>query len=489
MSDKNWKTRLLQVSASLVLILAVLSPKPWMHAQAQLNSPQAPTDTSLVFLPLLFKNFQPAWVIGKVTEQGSGTALAGVSVCSQNGECATTDAQGNYLIYLSAGWKQLTAQKNGYTPATTSLQVPAMETRRADFALLPSSSFTSAGFQGTVKDAQTQAALSGATVCTHLNQCTTTGQDGTYTLNVSQLGQFELRAEKTGYQPLTKLATAVNGAMVTVDFALSKQWQGAWIEGTVIDASRSAEQEKALAEVRLCTQFNECATSNSAGYYKITLLANADWREVNAQKDGFYTMAKGIQPQAGQTVTLNFALSPYLSNVAARIVLTWDATPKFFVDSKWIENDLDAYLYIEHSIIGNRVIYFDAGGEYISSLLIYDVREGSGPETIDILRFETSSETRYRYGVHHANYLFSGKQIPTLSELGAQVCLYVREETVARCYLAPPGDQQFWSVFELAQQGDQFVFSLRNCLTGDIPEITDDENGAPVVGVSFPSCP
>lgn len=487
MNDKGWKTRLLQVSASLVLILAVLSPKPWMHAQAQLNSPQAPTDTSLVFLPLLFKDFQPAWVIGSVTEQGSG-ALKDVSVCSQNGECATTDAQGNYLIHLSAGWKQLTAQKDGYTPATTSLQVPAMETRRADFALLPSSSFTSAGFQGTVKDAQTQAALIGATVCTHLNQCATTDQNGTYTLNVNRLGQFELRAEKESYQPLTKSASAVNGQVVTVDFALPQQWQGAWIEGTVIDASRSVEQEKALAGVRLCTQFNECATSDSAGYYKITL-NNANSREVIAQKDGFYTIAKEIQPQAGQTVTLNFALSPYLSGVDARIVLTWDATPKFYVNSQEIENDLDAYLYIEHSI-GNRVIYFDADGQYLSSLLIYDVREGSGPETIDILSFEPSSEpnqTHYRYGVNH---VYSGEQLPTLFELGAQVCLYVSGETAARCYLAPPGDRRFWSVFELVQQqGDQFVFSLHNCLKDEIPEITEDANGSPVVGVSFPSCP
>lgn len=459
--------------------------------------PAATAESSLLYLPLVMKNFQPAWVTGKVSEQGSGTALAGARVCSQNGECAESDTQGNYRIYLSAGWKQLSAQKDGYVTATQSLNVLPLETRVADFALLPSGSFVSAGFKGTVRDAKTNALLSGVTVCNQLNQCASTGLDGTYTLSVNALGQFELKAEKAEYISLTKSATAVNGQFVTVDFALSKQWPGAWIEGTVIDASRGKNEEKALAGVRLCTQFNECATSNSTGYYKITL-TSADWREVTAQKDGFYTTAKGIQPQEGQTVTLNFVLSPYLSGIVARIVVTWDATPTFtlsgFPDP--IENDLDAYLYIEHEI-GNRVIYFGSNGEYLSSRLLYDVRKGSGPETIDIVRLEPSPKpTRYFYGVHHANYVYSGQKIPTLNQLGAQVCLYTTIGQVARCYTAPPGDQEFWFVFEMDQQGNLLG---RDCLVNDVPRIDwerpdgtpedPDDKGNPVVGISFPTCP
>ncbi|PWH20003.1 MAG: hypothetical protein DDG59_01410 [Anaerolineae bacterium] len=467
-------------------LLTGLSINRFGLAAASPRLVQQGDENTALYLPLVLKDFQPAWIVGRVSAQGSGTPLFQVQVCSQNGECDLTDAQGNYHLIVSAGWKQLTAQKDGYAPAVQSLHVLPNQTRSADFSLIPSDNFLGAAFQGTVSDAQSNAPLAGAQVCTTPTQCATTGNDGTYTLNLNGLGQFELRAEKTGYNPLTKNVAAVNGQTVTVDFALSKQWQGAWIEGTVIDASRGREEEKALSGVSLCTQLNECAVSDAQGRYRINL-SSADWREVTAQKAGFYTVAKGIQPIEGAGVTLNFVLSPYLSGLVARIVLTWDARQNFTLpDNQTIENDLDAYLYIEHSL-GNRVIYWDADQDYLSSRLLYDVREGSGPETIDILKFEPSSlPTRYFYGVHHANYLYSGKQIPTLNQLGAQVCLYTTTGDIARCYTAPPGEEEFWFVFEMDQSGNLFG---RDCLVDQIPQINEDQNGKRVVGVSFPSCP
>ncbi len=479
--------------ATFTAAFALLFSANWDSAAQQLAGQTTEQQTSYLYLPVIFKNFQPAWVNGRVSRSGSGEALEGVNICSQNGECATSDTQGNYRLYLSAGWKQLKAEKAGYVPAVQSLQVPPSETRVADFTLTPSDEFSQASFFGKVVDAQNQQPLSAATVCNHLNDCTTTASDGTYTLNVNALGQFELRAEKEGYLSLSKSATAINNQPVEVNFALSKQWQTTWIEGQVIDASRGREEEKALSGVQLCTQFNECATSDSEGKYRINV-SSADWREITAQKAGFYTVAKGIQPIAGQGVTLNFVLSPYLSGMVARIVLTWDATPEFnilgYADP--LENDLDAYLYIAHSI-GDRVIYFEAGDEYLSSRLLYDVRKGSGPETIDIVQYQPSPKpTRYFYGVHHANYLYSGRQMPTLYQLGAQVCLYTTTNQVARCYTAPPGDLQFWFVFKLDQEGNLVG---RECLVDEIPQIDyerpndPEDKGARVVGISFPTCP
>ncbi|MCS6907915.1 MAG: carboxypeptidase-like regulatory domain-containing protein [Anaerolineales bacterium] len=485
------KPFLIRIGLIVALLVGGLSAGSWGRAASLQALPVAAQDTSRLYLPLLMKNFQPAWVVGRVYVQGSGAPLEGAQVCSQNGECDLSDARGNYRIHLAAGWKQLTAQKEGYVAATYSLNVPALQTREVDFALVPSQQFISAGFAGKVTDARTGTALSGAQVCNQLNQCAQTGSDGRYSLSVNVLGEFELRATKEGYLPQTKLARAANGETVTVDFALSKQWSGAWIKGKVIDASRGLNQNRALPGVRLCTQFGECAVSDSEGRYRISL-TSADWREVTAQKEGFYAAAKGIQPQEGQEVELNFVLSPHLSGVVARIVLTWDATPKFIVDGTEIRNDLDAYLYIEHEI-GNRVIYFDSKTEYLSSRLLYDVRDGSGPETIDITRIETSGRpTRYLYGVHNA----LSNPIKNLYELGAQVCLYSAIGDVARCYTAPPGNREFWFVFEMDQEGNIYV---RDCLVDESPQVdwerpdgtSDNPNdkGNRVVGVSFPACP
>jgi hypothetical protein len=471
----------LLLCSSLLLSLA-FAWKGEVLAQRQLDLQDG---SHFLYLPLTMKNFQPAWIIGRVTVQGQGAALAGAQVCTQNGECAFSDAAGNYRLHVSAGWKQLIAQKQGYISVTQSLQVPALETRAVDFALQqePNSPWW-AKFSGIVKDLAGQA-LSNARVCTHLNECTTTASDGSYIIDLTSLGQREVTASKDGYLPLTKSATALINQTVTVDFNLSRQWQGAWIKGAVIDASKGINEQRALAGVRLCTQFNECTTTDPNGNYRIGL-SSADLREVTAQLQGFFTVSKQIQPIEGEEVILNFVLSPYLTNQVARIIVTWDATPKFVVGLESIENDLDAYLYIEHAI-GNRVIYYEAGGEFLSSLLLYDVREGSGPETIDIRQYELSSpqQTRYRYGVHHANYEYSGRQIPNLYQLGAQVCFYTREGNVSRCYQAPPGDLEFWVVFEFDPDGN---YMLHNCLASGIPQISEDEGGNRVVGQSFPTC-
>ena len=263
--NRSMQTRsfLVQILCLSFLLGIATQFKGNVLAQSQLD-PQ--NGSYFLYLPLTMKNFQPATIVGRVTVQGQGAALAGAQVCTQNGECAFSDASGNYRLYISAGWKQLLAQKPGYIPVTQVLQVPALETRAVDFALLPDPGSGPeptpepnptpeptpgpnptpepsptpawwAKFSGTVKDAKDGSALGNVSVCTHLSECATTEVDGSYTINLTALGQREVTARTEGYLPLTKSATALINQNVTVDFNLSRQWQGAWIKGTVIDAS------------------------------------------------------------------------------------------------------------------------------------------------------------------------------------------------------------------------------------------------------------
>lgn len=74
-------------------------------------------------------------ISGRVQNQ-AGAAIAGVQVCTQNANCVTTNASGNYSIgNLAAGSYTLTATKSGYTfaPPSQTVTVPPSKTG-VDFA-------------------------------------------------------------------------------------------------------------------------------------------------------------------------------------------------------------------------------------------------------------------------------------------------------------------------------------------------------------------
>ncbi len=261
------------------------------------------------------------------------------------------------------------------------------------------------------------------------------------------------------------------------------QWQGAWIAGKVVDA-RDLNQDfepDPIAGAQVCTQYQECATTDAQGMYQISLSDTA-WREVTASKEGFISLTQSVYPLANQTVIVNFVLSQPLTDVVSRIVLTWSTTKTFPapVPEGFVNNDLDAYLFMEHQTT-NQVVYWDSYGnctDFPSTCLLYDVQEGAGPETIDISALETGNPpTVYHYAVHHANYLYSGRTIPSLAQLQARVCLYFQGANQANCYSAPAGDLQLWYLFSMDQEGN---VTIMNCLSD---EPVDTEGGQP------PSCP
>lgn len=288
---------------------------------------------------------------------------------------------------------------------------------------------------------------------------------GVILLSVSTPGVFPYAQAGALYQELNQQLYL---PLVTKNFS----WQGAWIEGKVVDARDQDQDQDTLPDplggVKVCTQYQECDFTAQDGTYRISL----NWagsREVTAEKSGYIPLTQSVDAWANTTVTLNFVLSPPLQNIVSRVVLTWDATPRFSFPGfeSPIENDLDAYLFMEHQT-GNLVIYYDYVGSrmgFPNALLLYDDRDGAGPETIDVSALEPGDPpTVYHYAVHHANYLYSQKQMPSLAELQARVCIYFKDVNQANCYSAPEGTLQTWYVFSMNQEGE---ITLENCLFDD----------------------
>ncbi len=252
-------------------------------------------------------------------------------------------------------------------------------------------------------------------------------------------------------------------------------WQGAWLRGKVVDTDvEPFKTPEPIPEVQLCTQDNECATTNDNGEYEISL-SSAGLKNLTAQKIGYITATQPITTVANETVELNFGLSSLGLVPKVRVVLMWDSNHTFPFDGGTIDNDLDAWLVIEESA-ANKLIYYGNPGDCDtppSSCLVYDVSDGLGPEIIDIFDFIVGDT--YHFGVSAAD-----DRLPSFSELNARVCINFDGEENAVCFAPPPGDLKFWYVFSMNDAG---TVTPKNCLTAR-PNIINNNQVEEI-----PSCP
>lgn len=84
------------------------------------------------------------------------------------------------------------------------------------------SSSTNTSIVGVVKDINTGATISGATI-TNGSVSTTTNSNGAYTLNVAA-GKYTLYAMKPGYLKTSQICTVTSGANATVNWSLTKSY-------------------------------------------------------------------------------------------------------------------------------------------------------------------------------------------------------------------------------------------------------------------------
>ena len=234
-------------------------------------------------------------ITGKVTDSSTAKAIAGAKVCAAGaaGEaCATTGESGEYAITgLDTGEYTVKFLASTYVP-----QYYAGKTRASEATLVAikaggTASAINASLQvggritGTVTDASTKKAISGASVCASPSGglgCTTTNANGEYTIAGLASGEYTVKFSASTYasqnynnQPIgakpTPVVVTAGATTSAINAALQPSGQ---ITGKVTDAA----SKKALSGATVCTAEGEdCVTTNEAGEYTLAGLGGGNY--------------------------------------------------------------------------------------------------------------------------------------------------------------------------------------------------------------------
>jgi hypothetical protein len=235
-----------------------------------------------------------------------------------------------------------------------------------------------------------------------------------------------------------------------------------------------ADNGQGLVGAQVCLSGGTCVATGAYGIYQIdTVLSGL--REFSASASEYISVTESVEVLPNQSSTLDFALSRDLNilGIEKRIVLTWDPTPEFTTPNGTFQNDMDAHLWM--NLIGSVYhIYYDHRGDcttFPSACLKYDVMQGFGPETVDIMELQNAV---YHYGVYEVNYHFDPVNLPPITELDAVVRIYSLDGESLTYHVPDSGAGNFWYVFALAPSGQ---ITPTNCILNFDP------------GDTPPSCP
>ena len=273
-----------------------------------------------------------------MTDSSTAKAIAGVKVCAAGaaGEaCVNTGESGEYAITgLDTGEYTVKFLASTYVP-----QYYAGKTRVSEATLVAikaggTASAINASLQvggritGTVTDASTKKAISGASVCASPSGglgCTTTNANGEYTITGLASGEYTVKFSASTYasqnynnQPIgakpTPVVVTAGATTSAINAALQPSGQ---ITGKVTDAA----SKKALSGATVCTAEGEdCVTTNEAGEYTLAGLGGGNYT-VMFSATGYVSQyyngkanaseATPVSVKAGATTTaINAAIEP-----------------------------------------------------------------------------------------------------------------------------------------------------------------------------------
>ncbi|MGB9939344.1 carboxypeptidase regulatory-like domain-containing protein [Methanosarcina sp.] len=156
-------------------------------------------------------------ITGTVTDSYSGAAISGATVTA-GGITAITDSSGSYTIEAAAGTYTVTASADGYNSGSTDVTVTPGTTAFGNLALTPVSA-PLGKITGTVTDANSRAAIPGATV-TAGSVTATTDYAGNYIIE-TDAGTYTVTASATGYNTSSTSVTVTPGATATAYLPLT----------------------------------------------------------------------------------------------------------------------------------------------------------------------------------------------------------------------------------------------------------------------------
>ena len=182
---------------------------------------------TLVFSPALFATTDPnvpttGHFTGQIVAQGTGAALAGVTIQLNGVTAGTTAADGRFDLVIAPANYHAIISLAGYDSVAADFLLTAGATVSMGTISLVKQ-LTSTTIHGVVTDQITGTAIAGASVQVVSGMVTTTAADGSYTLaNLAGL-TFDLRVSATGYTSQNIQLQLSQPSDITHNFALQIQ--------------------------------------------------------------------------------------------------------------------------------------------------------------------------------------------------------------------------------------------------------------------------
>ncbi len=224
-------------------------------------------------------------------------------------QSVTTDDIGKYKIEnIAIGEYVVTAEKAGYDTVNISVVIQAGQITEADFFLTEvdtSTPPTTGMIEGTVRDAQTGAALSGAVLSTDpTTDVVTSAGDGSYSFENMTPGEYTISISKTGYQNSTVSVTVTAGKTTRADIVLIPSF------GSISGIVKDATTELPIQGVNIQTDpATSSVTTDSDGRYNISGITPGQYK-MKASKTGYIDAEIPVVVTAGNETAADIPMQP-----------------------------------------------------------------------------------------------------------------------------------------------------------------------------------
>jgi len=251
-------------------------------------------------------------IVGTVKDGSTGLPLMGVNVLLQQGVTTigstTTNGNGDYSFTgLTPGSYTLTFSYPDFTSAVRGATVTSGNISRIELLLNPlpatiNGTVIGAGF-GPLQNAVVKLTdTSGIEIAT-----TTTDALGQYSISGVIPGFYTISVTATNFQSASRGIDLAPNESETDDFTLALNPAG--IQGTVTDTDSNPISGATVEVLNETGIVITSTTTNGAGLYSLNNLAGGTYR-VRFSAPNFGTQLLGTTLTAGQTTTLNAALTP-----------------------------------------------------------------------------------------------------------------------------------------------------------------------------------
>ena len=247
---------------------------------------------------------------GVVRNSKNGLPIPKVNIfTTPASQSVTTDDIGQYEIKnITVGEYTATAEKAGYDTVKISVVIQAGQITTADFFLTEvdtSTPPTTGMIEGTVRDAQTGAALSGAVLSTDpTTDVVTSSSDGSFSFENITPGEYSISVTKNGYQNASVSVTVTAGKTTRADIVLLPSF------GSISGVVKDATTELPIQGVNIQTDpATSSVTTDSDGRYTISGITPGSYK-VKTSKSGYADAEIPVVVTAGNETAADIPMQP-----------------------------------------------------------------------------------------------------------------------------------------------------------------------------------